>query len=40
MTATELKEILDKHKKWMTGNAVTPQVPAALVRANLPEYCP
>ena len=21
------------------GNAVTPQVPAALVRANLPEYC-
>lgn len=22
------------------GNAVTPQVPAALVRANLPEYCP
>lgn len=22
------------------GNAVTPQVPAALVRANLPEHCP
>lgn len=33
------KPFSKKQQTAKCGNAVTPQVPEALVRANLPEYC-